>query len=439
MTESQVETLINSLLKRYPKGFDLSLQRITRLLQDLGNPQLKLPPIIHIAGSNGKGSATAICRALLETGGYRVHVHTSPHLVHWNERYRIGAKGGSKLVDDNSLADAIKRVTKANDDKPITVFELLTAVAFLLFSEHPADAVILEVGLGGRFDATNVIDKPAVSLIMPISLDHVAMLGDTIEKIAFEKGGIIKEGVPLVIGKQESDGAIDVLTKIAEMRHAPFVVYGQDYQTYEDHSHMVFQNENGLKDLPLPSLRGDHQISNSAAAIEAVFQAGFKISEQDIAKAMGNIVWPARMQRIKQGILVDSLPKTVIMFLDGGHNPAGAKVIAQEISHWKEKGVGPVTMVAGMINTKDSLSYFKELSGVIDKVYCVPVLSSDNGVPPQELAKVARFAGIEAEAMLSIEDTLQKIAATTPERTVLIAGSLYMAGDFLKKNGTPPQ
>ncbi|WP_297326697.1 folylpolyglutamate synthase/dihydrofolate synthase family protein [uncultured Bartonella sp.] len=439
MTENQVETLINSLLKRYPKGFDLSLQRITRLLQELGNPQLKLPPVIHIAGTNGKGSAAAICQALLESAGYRVHVHTSPHLVHWNERYRIGAKSKSKLVDNNSLADAIERVTKANRDEPITVFELLTAVAFLLFSEHPADAVILEVGLGGRFDATNVIDKPAVSLIMPISLDHVAMLGNTVEKIAFEKGGIIKEGVPLVIGKQDSDGAIEVLTRIAKTRHAPFVVYGQNYHAYEDHGHMVFQNENGLKDLPLPSLRGDHQISNSAAAIEAVLQAGFKISDQDIAKAMGNIVWPARMQRIKQGILIDSLPKTVTVFLDGGHNPAGAKVIAQEIRHWKEKGVGPVTMVAGMINTKDSLGYFKQLNGLIDKVYCVPVLSSDNGVPPQQLTKVARSAGIDAEAMLSIEDALQKIAETTPERTVLIAGSLYMAGDFLKENGTPPQ
>jgi len=180
---------------------------------------LKLPPIIHIAGTNGKGSAAAVCRALLESAGYSVHVHTSPHLVHWNERYRLGEQGGGKFVDDNTLADAIERVTKANHDEPITVFELLTAVAFLLFSEHPADAVILEVGLGGRFDATNVIQKPAVSLIMPISLDHVALLGNTVEKIAFEKGGIIKEAVPLVIGKQESDGAVDVLTSIAQKRH----------------------------------------------------------------------------------------------------------------------------------------------------------------------------------------------------------------------------
>ena len=367
MTENRVDTLINSLLKRYPKGFDLSLDRISRLLENLGNPHLKLPPIIHIAGTNGKGSAAAACRALLESAGYSVHVHTSPHLVHWNERYRLGQQGGGKFVNDDTLADAIERVTKANRNQPITVFELLTAVAFLLFSEHPADAVILEVGLGGRFDATNVIKKPAVSLIMPISLDHVALLGNTVEKIAFEKGGIIKEGAPLVIGKQESEGAIDVLTSIAQKRHAPFVVYGQDFQAYNDHGQMVFQNETGLKELPLPSLRGDHQISNAASAIEAL------------------------------------------------------------------------TMVAGMINTKDSFHYFKELEGLVDKVYTVPVLSSDSGVAPQELAKVVGSAGLKAEATTSIEDAFQKISALAPQRTILVAGSLYMAGDFLKKNGTPPE
>ena len=439
MTENRVDTLINSLLKRYPKGFDLSLDRISRLLENLGNPHLKLPPIIHIAGTNGKGSAAATCRALLESAGYSVHVHTSPHLVRWNERYRIGAKSGGQLVDDDTLADAIEQVTKANQNEPITVFELLTAVAFLLFSEHPADAVILEVGLGGRFDATNVIQKPAVSLIMPISLDHVALLGNTVEKIAFEKGGIIKEGAPLVIGKQESDGAIDVLTTIAHKRHAPFVVYGQDFLAYDDHGQMVFQNEAGLKELPLPSLRGDHQISNAASAIEALIHAGFKLTDQDIAKAMQNIIWPARMQRIKAGKLIDSLPKTMTVFLDGGHNPAGAKVIAQEIRHWKEKRIGPVTMVAGMINTKDSFHYFKELEGLVDKVYTVPVLSSDSGVAPQELAKVVGSAGLKAETTTSIEDAFQKISALAPQRTILVAGSLYMAGDFLKKNGTPPE
>lgn len=439
MIENQVEVLINSLLGRYPKGFDLSLQRITRLLASLGNPQEKLPPIIHIAGTNGKGSAAANCRALLESAGYRVHVHTSPHLVRWNERYRIGAKGGSKLVDDTTLADALKRVTKANQDLPITVFELLTAVAFLLFCEHPADAVILEVGLGGRFDATNVIKKPAVSLIMPVSLDHVALLGNTVEKIAFEKGGIIKEGTPLVIGKQESDGAIEVLTNIAQTKHAPFVVYGQDYQGYKDHGQMVFQNENGLKEIPLPSLHGDHQISNSAAAIEAVLHGGFKLTDDDIIKAMGNIIWPARMQRIRQGVLIDALPKTLTVFLDGGHNPAGARAIAEELRHWKKKGVGPITMISGMINTKDPVGYFKELNGLVEKVYTVPVLSSDCAIPPQELTDLVHQAGLKAQPMPSIEQALHYIGKTTPEQTVLVAGSLYMAGDFLAKNGTPPQ
>lgn len=439
MIENQVEIFINSLLERYPKGFDLSLHRISRLLASLGNPQKKLPPIIHIAGTNGKGSAAATCRALLESAGYSVHVHTSPHLVRWNERYRIGAKGGGKLVDDDTLLDALERVTNANHDEPITVFELLTAVAFLLFCEHPADVVILEVGLGGRFDATNIIKKPAVSLIMPVSLDHVALLGNTVEKIAFEKGGIIKEGAPLVIGKQESDAVIEVLTNIAQEKHAPFVVYGQDYQGYRDCGHMIFQNENGLKELPLPSLPGDHQVSNSAAAIEAVIHAGFRLTDKAIINAMGNIVWPARMQHIKHGILVDPLPETMVVFLDGGHNPAGARAIGEELRHWQKKGAKPVTMISGMINTKDSVGYFKELKGLVEKVYTVPVLSSDCGILAQDLVKSVHQAGLDAEATTSLEEALHRIAKTIPEQMVLVAGSLYMAGDFLRKNGTPPQ
>lgn len=438
MQNNSVDGLINDLLTRYPKGFDLSLVRIIRLLESLGNPHLKLPPVIHIAGTNGKGSAAANCRALLESAGYCVHVHTSPHLVHWNERFRLGAKGGGHFVDDNTLSRAIIDVTSANNHQPITVFEILTAVAFLLFAEHPADAVILEVGLGGRFDATNVISKPAVSLIMPIALDHIAMLGDTVEKIAFEKGGIIKNGAPLVIGKQDFEEANNVLIKLAQQKHAPFSIFGQDYQGYKDHGRMVFQNETGLIDLPLPNLKGDHQIANSAAAIEAVLHAGFRLSNADIANAMQTLSWPARMQRITRGALIDYLPKTMSVFLDGGHNPAGAQVISNELLHWKKKGVTSVVMIAGMINTKDATGYFEKFKGLVEKVYTVPVLSSDSGVPPEVLCEAARSAGLEVQAMKSVGETLRFIAATDPTTTVLISGSLYLAGDFLKQNNTPP-
>lgn len=439
MTQSRVEELINDLLIRFPKGFDLSLTRITRLLEALGNPHLRLPPIIHIAGTNGKGSAAANCRALLESAGYSVHVHTSPHLVYWNERYRLGKKGGGSFVDDKTLADALQRVTAANNNQPITVFEILTAVAFLLFAEHPADAVILEVGLGGRFDATNVIPKPAVSLIMPIALDHTAFLGDTVEKIAFEKAGIIKHGAPVVIGKQESDSALDVLTDIAAKKNAPCKIFGQDYQGYEDHGRMVFQNEDGLKDLPLPKLSGDHQIANSTAAIEAVLTAGFKLTDEAIANAMHALSWPARMQKITHGRIVDQLPKSLTVFLDGGHNPAGAQVIANELRHWQQKGMPPIIMITGMINTKDSVGYFSAFKGLVEKVYTVPVLSSESGVPAETLCDMAKAAGLTAEVMANIDAALHYVATTTPHQTVLIGGSLYLAGEFLQQNNTPPQ
>lgn len=438
MQDSRAEQLIDDLMKLHPKGFDLSLQRITKLLAVLGNPQLKLPPVIHIAGTNGKGSASANCRALLESAGYLVHVHTSPHLVHWHERYRLGRKGGGQLVDDATLADAISRVAKANDNQPITVFEILTAVAFVLFAEHPADAVILEVGLGGRFDATNIIETSAVSLIMPVALDHEAYLGNTIAKIAFEKGGIIKNNVPVVVGKQDSDEAIDVLRSLAEKHRAPLAVFGQDFQAYEEHGRMVFQNENGLMDLPRPKLSGHHQIANSASAIEAVLKAGFKLEEADIAKALQNVDWPARMQRMDKGTIVDMLPAGQQVFLDGGHNPAAAKVIAEELHRKQHTGAKPVIMVAGMINTKDAGGYFSAFKGLVEKVYTVPVHSSDAGVPAHELAETARRAGLNAEAMTGIQAALHSIAATNPDNTILIGGSLYLAGDFLKQNGTPP-
>ncbi|MDY6962815.1 MAG: Mur ligase family protein, partial [Pseudomonadota bacterium] len=268
---SAAEQEIDKLMALHPKGFDLSLDRIRRLLEVLGNPHEKLPPVIHIAGTNGKGSATAFCRALLEAAGLAVHVHTSPHLVAWHERYRIGVRNGrSAIVDDELFADALRRVAAANAGQTITVFEILTAVTFLLFSEQPADAVILEVGLGGRFDATNVVDKPAVSVIMPISLDHQPYLGDRVELIAAEKAGIMKRGCPVVIGRQEYDAALEVLSDTASRLSCPVAIYGQDYSGHEEFGRLIYEDEFGLADLPLPRLPGRHQIANAAAAIRAV-------------------------------------------------------------------------------------------------------------------------------------------------------------------------
>lgn len=435
---------IERLLEKHPKGFDLSLERISRLLEALGNPQDKLPPIIHIAGTNGKGSATAFARALLEAEGLAVHVHTSPHLVNWHERYRLGRKGeAGQLVDDATLSDAVARVTEANGEHMITVFELLTAVTFVLFAEHPADAVILEVGLGGRFDATNVITKPAVSLIMPVSLDHQSYLGDKVEIIAAEKAGIIKRGCPVVIGFQSSDDARQVMIDIADRLRCPLSVFGQDFLAYQEHGRMVYQDESGLIDLPLPRLPGRHQIANAAAAIKAVREAGFALSDQAVEKAMTSVTWPARMQRLTQGDLMRFAPEKAEVWLDGGHNPGAGVVIAEALAELEERDPRPLYLITGMINTKDPVGYFEAFSGIARQVYTVAISSSDSGIDHETLADAARRAGLEAMPVANVAEGLKAIKEQVKDDVIapriLIGGSLYLAGDVLAANNTPPQ
>ena len=435
---------IERLLEKHPKGFDLSLERISRLLEALGNPQDKLPPIIHIAGTNGKGSATAFARALLEAEGLAVHVHTSPHLVNWHERYRLGCKGeAGQLVDDATLSDAVARVTEANGEHMITVFELLTAVTFVLFAEHPADAVILEVGLGGRFDATNVITKPAVSLIMPVSLDHQSYLGDKVEIIAAEKAGIIKRGCPVVIGFQSSDDARQVMIDIADRLRCPLSVFGQDFLAYQEHGRMVYQDESGLIDLPLPRLPGRHQIANAAAAIKAVREAGFALSDQAVEKAMTSVTWPARMQRLTQGDLMRFAPEKAEVWLDGGHNPGAGVVIAEALAELEERDPRPLYLITGMINTKDPVGYFEAFTGMARQVYTVAISSSDSGIDHETLADAARRAGLEALPVASVAEGLKAIKEQVKDEVIapriLIGGSLYLAGDVLAANNTPPQ
>ncbi|MER9797307.1 bifunctional folylpolyglutamate synthase/dihydrofolate synthase [Mesorhizobium sp. M0142] len=440
MTTLAADREIESLMALHPKGFDLSLDRISRLLERLGNPQDQLPPVIHIAGTNGKGSCAAFSRALLEAAGYRVHVHTSPHLVNWHERYRLAADGGGRLVDDKVFAEAIARVAKANQGQKITVFEILTAVTFVLFSEYPADAVILEVGLGGRFDATNVIAEPAVSVIMPVSLDHEAYLGDRVELIAAEKAGIIKRGCPVVIGAQESETAQQVLIETAERLDCPAFVYGQDFLAYEENGRMVYQDEDGLMDLPPPRLPGRHQFANAAAAIAAVKAAGFEISPRAAEKAMANVIWPGRMQKLPQGRLGELAPKGADIWLDGGHNPGAGVVVAEALAEQEEKNPRPLFLISGMINTKDQSGYFRAFKGLVRHVYTVPVSTSDAGVPNDELATRAIEAGLSAEPVSSVANALMLLRDTWdgPPPRILIGGSLYLAGAVLAENGTPP-
>ena len=429
---------IERLMSLHPKGFDLSLTRVTRLLERLGNPQERMPPVIHIAGTNGKGSAAAFSRALLEASGRTCHVHTSPHLVNWHERYRLNGT----LVEDAVLADAIARVAEANRGETITVFEILTAVMFVLFSEHPADAAIVEVGLGGRFDATNVIAKPAASLIMPISLDHEAYLGDRVELIAAEKAGIIKPGCPVVVGAQEYDAARDVLVETADRLDCPLLVYGQDFLAFEENGRMVYQDDDGLFDLTLPRLPGRHQFANAAAAIAAVKAAGFEIGQRIADRAMTRVEWPGRMQKLTEGRLVELAPRGSEIWIDGGHNPGAGAAVAEALADQEEKRSLPLVMIAGMINTKDQTGYFQNFVGMTRHVFTVPVNESDAGVPNDELAARAAEAGLSAEPVASVENALMLLrdAWDDPEQPprILISGSLYLVGEVLRKNGTPP-
>lgn len=436
------DAAIERLMTLHPKGYDLSLDRIARLLDRLGNPHERMPPVIHIAGTNGKGSAAAFARALIEASGRTCHVHTSPHLVNWHERFRLAAEGGGRLVEDAVLAEAVERVAAANRGETITVFEILTAAMFVLFSEHPADAAIVEVGLGGRFDATNVIARPATSLIMPISLDHEAWLGDRVELIAAEKAGIVKPGCPVVVGAQEHDAARDVLIDTAERLSCPLLVYGQDFIAFEENGRLVYQDEDGLFDLPLPRLPGRHQYANAAAAIAAVKSAGFDIGHRAAERAMVRVDWPGRMQKLTEGRLVELAPEGAEIWIDGGHNPGAGAVVAEALANEEDRRPLPLIMIAGMIDTKDQTGYFRNFAGMARHVFAVPVNDSDAGVPNDELAARAAAGGLSAEPVASVENALMLLRdgwdrGSEPPR-ILISGSLYLVGEVLRKNGTPP-
>ena len=434
------DTLIESLSAIHPKGFDLSLDRIKGLLAKLGNPHEKLPPVIHVAGTNGKGSTIAFCRALLEASGYRVHVHTSPHLVNWHERYRLAGKDGGKLVSDPVLEDAIQRVADANAGKPITVFEILSAVMFILFSEHDADFCLVEVGLGGRFDATNVIAKSVVTAITPVSLDHQSYLGDTISQIAREKAGIIKHGVPVVVGPQ-TDEARETIESIAEKQNASVMFAGQDFDFYRSETGFIYHDESQLFDLPLPVLGGEHQLSNAAIALAVLSYLDIEVSNEIASKAMKTVYWPARMEKLPNGKIHERLGHHKDIWIDGGHNPSAGEAIANELIAMRAKRKVSVLLVCGMINTKDPSGFFKPFSALDAEVICVPVTMSEAGINPDDLAKTAISSGLRSTCSDSLETAIDVVARrleAEPDTRVFFCGSLYLAGEVLALNDTPP-
>jgi dihydrofolate synthase/folylpolyglutamate synthase len=412
------------MMTLHPKVIDLTLGRVERLLAALGNPERLIPPVVHVAGTNGKGSTQAMIRAGLEAGGDRVHAYTSPHLARFHERIRLAGE----LISEDLLTHLLDECVTANGGEEITFFEITTCAAFLAFARVPADWTLLEVGLGGRLDATNVVDKPRLTIITPVSLDHQAFLGDTVGAIAGEKAGIIKRGVPVIVGPQTEEGLAVIEAKAARMG-APVLAFGQHWHVGEDRGRLVYQDESGLLDLPLPNLPGPHQIQNAGAAIAALRHLGR--DEAACEAAVTCAEWPARMQRLRRGPLVEMAPK-VELWLDGGHNPAGGEAIAATLARMPAR---ETHLICGMLNTKDVRGYMAPLAPHVRRLHAVSIPGEKNTLPAEVTQEAARSAGMDAVTAGSVAEALAGIAATAPEARVLICGSLYLAGSILRENG----
>ncbi len=431
-----VDAILSRLLALHPKKIDLSLARMWRILERLGHPERRLPRVIHVAGTNGKGSTIAFMRAVLEAAGMRAHVYTSPHLVRFNERFRIGHAGGGTLVEDAELAAVLAECERVNEGAAITVFEITTAAALVLFSRHAADVTLMEVGLGGRLDATNVVEHPLVSVITPVSIDHVDFLGDTIAKIAAEKAGILKRGVPAVIGPQP-DEALGVIEAAASRLDVPLKAAGQHWMAGEERGRLVYQDEMGLIDLPAPRLAGRHQFDNAGTAIATLRTAGLKLPAAAF-EAIVRAEWPARLQRLAQGPLVAMVGEGSELWLDGGHNPDGGRAVAATLADLEERVSRPLVLVMGMLGNKDFNGFIRNFAGLARRVVTVPI-RQDSAMTPHALAEAVRQAGIPAEPSAGIVEALAAIAAggLEPPPRILITGSLYLAGEVLALNEMP--
>ena len=422
MTQTS-DAILARMMALHPKIIDLTLDRVWRLLGALDNPQEKLPPVIHVAGTNGKGSTQSMIRAGLEGMGKAVHAYTSPHLARFHERIRLAGS----LISEDHLTDILDECYRANGGEDITYFEITTVAGLLAFSRTPADYTLLEVGLGGRLDATNVI-TPELSIITPVSIDHEQFLGNTIAKIAAEKAGIIKRGVPVVVGPQHED-ALEVIEATAARLGAPVLAYGQHWHVQEERGRLVFQDENGLLDLPLPALLGAHQIQNAGAALAALRHLG--ADEAACEAAMTNAEWPARMQRLKTGPLVEAAGDAEL-WLDGGHNAAAGIALADVLADLPKR---PTHLICGMLNTKDVKGYMAPLAAQAASLTAISIPDEINTRSAEETEAAAKPVGLEATTAANTMAALQAILAKDPTARVLICGSLYLAGHILRENG----
>ncbi len=424
MSGNTSDHILARMMALHPKIIDLTLDRVWRLLAALDHPERQLPPVIHLAGTNGKGSTQAMIRAGLEASGKRVHAYTSPHLARFHERIRLAGD----LISEERLAAVLDECYAANGTDPITYFEITTCAALLAFARTPAEFTLLETGLGGRLDATNVVDVPALTILTPISMDHESYLGDTLAKIATEKAGILKRRVPCIVGPQD-EAAMDVIEATAARLGVPLLAHGQHWHVTSEHGRLVYQDETGLLDLPVPNLPGRHQFMNAGAAIAALRFLG--ADEAACEAAVTSADWPARMQRLRTGRLADIVPRAEL-WLDGGHNPAAGEALAQHLSDLPDR---PTYLVCGMLNTKDVRGYLNPLAKVADSLIAVSIPDETNTLPAETTAEIAISVGLDAHVAGSVAEALRLIAAENPASRILICGSLYLAGHVLRSNG----
>ncbi len=423
------ELILARLSRLHPKRIDLSLDRVEKLLEALGHPERRLPPVVHIAGTNGKGSTLAMLSAMLRADGRRVHRYISPHLVRFNERILLD----DRPIDDDRLAEALERCERANGDTPITFFEITTAAAFLAFAEVPADIVLLETGLGGRLDATNVVARPALTLLAPISMDHESYLGSTQAAIAGEKAGIVKPGVPAIAGPQPAEAA-EVLDRRAHAVGAPLLLHGRDWRVEPRGDGLAVEMPHVVVELPRPSLAGAHQIDNAGLAVAAALSLGpLRPGGAAMAEGLVQATWPARLQPLQRGPLLDALVPGSRLLLDGGHNPAAGEALARSLAAMRDGR--PLWLVVGMLTTKDLGGFLRPLAGLARGLVAVPIAEGHLARPPQEIAAAAREVGIAAITAASPLDAVRAIAAEARPATILICGSLYLAGEVLAANG----
>ena len=428
MTAPTSDRILEGLGRLHPKLIDLSLGRIERLLAALGNPQDDLPPVVHVAGTKGKGSTVATMRACLEAAGYRVHAYISPHLVRFHERIRLAGQ----LIEEEALIALLEECERANRDAPITFFEITTAAAFLAFARTPADIVLLEVGLGGRLDATNVVRRPAVTAITPVSLDHQAFLGDTVAAIAGEKAGILKPGVTAVIAPQPPEAAA-VIDGRAEAVSAPLYRARREWRCEVAGGGMRYEGERWQLDLPLPSLIGAHQVVNAGTAIACLERlSGLDIPTEAIADGLRHIDWPARLQLLRNGPLVDAVPPGWELWLDGGHNPLAGEILGDVAAGWHDR---PLYLVVGMMNTKDAAGFIAPLAKHARALWAVTIPGEKNALPAEAIADAAGSAGLPAQTADSALAAIRDIPVLGGKGRVLICGSLYFAGKVLAENG----